>query len=97
MAVGTFGTDGVDTLSALTWTRQPAVADVAQIAANIKNDQNVAHPIMPGAFSFNGTLHVPNRGVLLLLPGDVVAYDGTGWPILVSAAAIAGGAWTGPT
>jgi hypothetical protein len=44
-------------------------------------------------------LFVPNRGVLRLFPGDVVAIDnlgGTnvGWPILVSADAIAHGSWT---
>lgn len=47
------------------------------------------------AFSFNGLLYVPNRGVLKVLPGDVVATDNTGWPILVSKAAIgyAGTEW----
>lgn len=46
-------------------------------------------------FDFNGQLHIPRRGTLQLLPGDVVATDRiTGWPILVSAAAIAAsGSW----
>lgn len=42
-----------------------------------------------GAFSFNGQLYVPNRGALKILPGDVVAIDNTGWPILVSAGSVA--------
>lgn len=43
-----------------------------------------------------GQLFVPNRGVLKILPGDIVAIDNTGWPVLVSAAAIgyAGSLWT---
>lgn len=44
-----------------------------------------------GRLSFNGQLEIPGRGLLKVLPGDVVAIDNTGWPILVSAAAIAYG------
>jgi hypothetical protein len=40
-------------------------------------------------FNFNGQLEIPGRGMLMVKPGDVVAVDNTGWPILVSAAAIA--------
>lgn len=41
-------------------------------------------------FNFNGLLTIPRRGTLMVFPGDVVARDPTtGWPILVSAAAIA--------
>jgi hypothetical protein len=41
-------------------------------------------------------LTIPNRGRLNVLPGDIVAVDASGWPILVSAAAIgyAGTNWT---
>jgi hypothetical protein len=47
-------------------------------------------------FNFNGFLEIPSRGIIKVLPGDVVAIDNTGWPILVSAAAIAyaGSLWT---
>ena len=45
---------------------------------------------IPGAFLPNGQLVIPNRGILRLLPGDVVGVDANGWPILVSALAIAG-------
>lgn len=47
-----------------------------------------ASPNVGAAFSFNGQLFVPNRGVLNVLAGDVVAVDNTGWPILVSANAV---------
>lgn len=36
----------------------------------------------------DGELHVPGRGVLKILPGDIIAIDNLGWPILVSAASI---------
>jgi hypothetical protein len=41
-------------------------------------------------------LFVPRRGVLRVLPGDFVAIDATGWPILVSGNAVgyAGSDWT---
>ena len=87
MALNTFGTNGTGTLSALDWNSASSAADVASVANNIKDDLNVAHPIVPGAFTRNGYLFVPNRGFLRLLPGDWVAYGSTGWPILVSAAA----------
>lgn len=93
MALLTFGTNSNSILNTLAWNPASAPADVAQIAANIKDDLNPAHPISPGAFAKNGYLYVPNRGRLLLLPGDYVAYGSTGWPILVSAAAVAAD-WT---
>lgn len=72
-----------------------AEADVRTIAANIKDDQSNGHRVVPGAFSYNGQLFIPNRGVLKLLPGDLVLVDATtGWPILVSALSLAGGPWT---
>jgi hypothetical protein len=55
-----------------------------------------ANPNIGSAFSFNGQLLVPNRGVLKVMAGDVVAVDNTGWPILVSANAVgySGSLWT---
>jgi len=43
-----------------------------------------------------GQLYVPGRGVLRVRPGDYVATDASGWPILVSgnAVAYAGSDWT---
>lgn len=75
-------------------------ADIASMRAHIWNDQlspslstTAQQLVYPGGFEFAGgqaLLHVPNRGVLKVLPGDVVAYDANGWPILVSYAAISG-------
>lgn len=41
-------------------------------------------------------LSIPGRGTLKVLPGDIVAVDASGWPILVSGAAVAyaGSNWT---
>ena len=94
MSTGHLGTNANTSLVDLVFSRSMAAADVATIAEHIKNDQNVAYPIWPGAFAQTGLLYVPNRGVLKVLPGDYVAYDATtGWPILVSALAVASGPW----
>lgn len=71
-----------------------AAADIASIVLSIKNDQINGRPLFPGAFSSNGLLYVPNRGVLTMLPGDWVGVDNQGWPILVSKNSIANGNWT---
>lgn len=84
MATSTFGSQAQTTFTGLGFSGSMAAADVATIANLILDDQVNAHPIWPGAFSQNGLLYVPNRGVLKILPGDWVAVDTTGWPILVS-------------
>lgn len=61
-----------------------AAADVATIANAIRNDQGNGLPIMPGCWDSNGLLFIPNRGILKVLPGDWVAVDNNGWPILLS-------------
>jgi len=50
----------------------------------------------PGLSLVDGKLYIPGRGVLKVLPADVVAIDNTGWPILVSGEAIAytGSQWS---
>lgn len=97
MSVITGGTNATTSLSGLKflrqYTTQNGIAGVATVNANILDDLNVAHPIVPGAWRL-GQLFIPNRGVLQVLPGDYVFYDSTGWPILVSANAIANGPWT---
>ena len=101
MTVLTLGTNSTTSLSGLNFLRQQittqGIAGTAQINANIKNDLNNGPngfgSIWPGAFRM-GLLQVPNRGVLQVFPGDWVVYDSTGWPILVSANAIANGPWT---
>jgi len=74
-------------------------ADVATINQAIKDDQNINMPAPGGSsmwgWSRNGMLYIPNRGALRCLPGDCIMVDTTtGWPILVSARALAAGPWT---
>lgn len=47
--------------------------------------------LWPTAFAREGLLYIPNRGVLKVLPGDWVAVDGFGWPILISGRSIGTG------
>lgn len=94
MATSTLGTNATTTLTSLIMSGNMNDADLATIAIAIKDDLNVAHPMVAEAFSQLGLLYVPNRGVLKVLPGDYVGVDSRGWPILVSADAIANGPWT---
>jgi len=92
MATHTLGTETDSSLTAVTYSQSTVTllpADLATVAQAILDDQNVAHPIVSGAFRYNGLLFIPNRGVLKVFAGDVVAVDATGWPILLSANAIA--------
>jgi hypothetical protein len=104
MATHTLATSA--NLTAVTFSPSPQVllpADIATIHGGMKHDPNPSNGQSSGrapggGFSYNGLLFVPGRGVLRLWPGDVVAIDnlgGTnvGWPILVSADAIAHGSW----
>jgi hypothetical protein len=50
-----------------------SAADVAAINALIKNDVNVAHPLIPGSFDMSTSrLYIPNRGWVKVLPGDYI-------------------------
>ena len=98
MALLTLGTNSTTSLQAFAWSGNPQhQADVATLNSQILNDQ-IHGPvglgkIWPEAFARAGNiLNIPNRGVLKLFPGDVIAYDvATGWPILVSGLAISSG------
>ncbi len=97
MALGALGTNAVSSLSSLVMGGASAVAaDAALLNAAILNDKVNGNPRWPGAFAQSGVLFVPNRGILQVLPGDVIGVDASGWPILVSAHAIAYGStsWT---
>lgn len=95
MALATLGSNANNSLSALLMSGAMAVADVAAFQQLVLDDQLATHPVAPGAFSQNGLLYVPNRGLLKVLPGDFVAVDAaTGWPILISARAAAAGPYT---
>lgn len=89
MATTLLGTNANNSLTSLINSGAMAPADVAAIANAILNDQINGNPIFPGAYAQNSLLYVPNRGVLKVLPGDYVGVDASGWPILVSAHAIA--------
>lgn len=98
MALLTGGTTGTTVLAAQVFYHalvNTAPADLAAMAAKIKNDINSAHPVMPGAYASNGLLLIPNRGTLKMRQGDYVMIDDRGWPILLSADTIANGtSWT---
>lgn len=94
MATLTLGTNANNSLASLLFAGNMVDIDVAAISNAIKDDLGVAHAQWPGAFSENGLLYVPNRGVLKILPGDYVGVDSQGFPILVSANSIANAAWT---
>ena len=112
MALVSMGTSGTTTLRGLHVDYNMTPADHATLRANIKWDgsyQNAAWvriqygQVFPGGFEFGGgtgVLHVPRRGVLQVLPGDYVAYDPNGWPILISGWSISGSGssgWSGPS
>lgn len=93
MAVRTLGTVANNSLDSIQFGQDVTDADFATIINGIKDDSVNGFPIYPGALSRQGMLYVPNRGVLKCLPGDYIGVDSvTGWPILISAAAIAAGA-----
>jgi hypothetical protein len=99
MATRTLGTNATTTLTALLATAAPSAADFATVSQSIKNDltngpQGLGAGIIGGGWQEPGILIIPNRGILQVLPGDYVGVDSTGWPILVSAYAIANGPWS---
>lgn len=99
MSTKTLGTNANNTLTALKYlagyNSGMSAADQATIQNSILNDLINTNPRVPGAFQ-GGQLFIPNRGILQVLPGDWIGVDATGWPILVSANAIASGStsWT---
>lgn len=105
MALKTLGSNATTTLQALQWRNNNGQtrADYAALAALILDDRSVplgqlanaapsSKPIYPGALNpFIDQIMIPNRGILKVLPGDWIAVDANGWPILLSRNAIAGG------
>lgn len=96
MATHTLVTAGGKSLTAVTFSYAPATlaqADLATICQGIKND--LTQQVIPGSFTREGKLFIPRRGVLQVLPGDVVATDDRGFVYLLSADTIANGTdWT---
>ena len=95
MTTSTLGSNSTTSLPfAMIFSGAMPAADVATVQQAIKDDQNVARPVWPGAWSSHDLLYIPNRGVIRALPGDWIAVDSRGWPILLSADTIANGLWT---
>lgn len=94
MTTKTLGTTTTTALTAITWAQASAgilPADLASVSENILDDLRRTR-IVKG-MSTGGVLTIPRRGVLKVLPGDYVAIDSQGWPVLISAYSIAHGPW----
>lgn len=95
MALRTLGTNTTTSLSAFSYSHNPGQQNAGLLRAGILNDLPIGGKvgsIWPDAFVQGGLLYVPNRGVLKLFDGDVIAFDpATGFPIVVSALAITSG------
>lgn len=106
MTVRTLGTASTTTLSAIAFSHSPlsnlgtgsspsttGPADMATAKNAIKDDLNPSSVSPNSWIDFNGLLMIPRRGLVRVLPGDVLAWDATGWPILLSKAAAANANW----
>jgi hypothetical protein len=101
MATITVGTASTTSLVGVVWSQDPTVldpTDVNVIIRRIKDDLNVDHPVaqisgVGGLEQSAGKLWVPNRGSLVIYPGDVIATDARGGVVLISAYAAAGANW----
>src|SRR6266702_4367282 len=101
MATRTLGSNATTTLTAIRYGQDVSQADFASMANGILDDYYMGggvaptppatQRIYPGAFSRSGVLYVPNRGWLQAKPGDYIAFDGSGWPILLSSFSITRG------
>lgn len=95
MATLTLGTNANNSIPySLTHSQAVSDADMATISQHILNDGNRTPLAVGGSYTKAGTLLIPRRGWLDLLPGDVVGVTTRGWPILLSADEIANGLWT---
>lgn len=107
MALKTLGTSATTTLNALVVDSNFSPADIATLRVGIKWDWDYvngayvriqAGATCPGSIEFVGgtaVLNIPRRGQLKVLPGDYVAVDPNGWPLLVSGGSInSGSGWT---
>ena len=84
MATKTAGSKATTSLTALVW--QPSgmnTTDLATLNADILN-QVVGSPQGKRAWIENGILFLPDgRGQIQLTPGDYIAVDALGWPIVI--------------
>jgi hypothetical protein len=93
--MATLGTNATTSLTAFTFNQSPNVltpANMATLKAGIVDDINPLSKSPNSFVDYNGLLMIPRRGMIKIFPGDVIAFDpATGFPIIVSAAAIASG------
>lgn len=98
MATLTLGTSATTSLTSLLWSAAMNATDFATLQQLVKYDSGPqTGAVFPGAIvkGNTGALYIPQRGILQVLPGDYIGVDSTtGWPILVSAKAIASGPWS---
>lgn len=97
MALRTLGTNATTSLQAVLFNPSSGVmtdSDLAALNALVKPDVGKSG-LLGTYFQREGQLYIPARGYIKIFAGDYVAVDAaTGWPILLSAAAIAGGPYT---
>lgn len=72
------------------------LSQIARSNLAVANLAFVRRTDSPTGIGKEAQLWVPGRGMLKVLPGDIVAVDSTGWPILLSANTVAypGSDWT---
>lgn len=107
MALKTAGTSLTTTLNALVVDSNFTLADIATARAAIKHNWTYVNgayvrvqkgDIFPGGIDFVGgtaVLTLPGgRGQLTAQPGDYIAIDPNGWPILIAGGSInSGSGW----
>ncbi len=101
MALIAVGSATTTALDGVVWSQDPAILDPTDLAAFIeliKDDLTVGHPIaqrsgIGGVEQSAGKLWVPNRGSLIVYPGDVLGVDNRGGVILIPAYSAAGTDW----
>ena len=97
MALRTLGTNTTTSLPCLVFSGMLNAQDFGNLKNMIKaNNPNSVPLIQPEMLEQSGILKLPGgRGLVTAQPGDVIAIDPvSGWPILLSANAIAIGAFT---
>jgi hypothetical protein len=96
VALGTFVTVVAAAGATLTLSQAIASNTTGVRLAFVRLSGGVVDIASSGGLTAQGQLFIPNRGILKVLPGDVVAVDNSGWPILVSGQTIAyaGSQWT---
>lgn len=100
MAIQTLGTNANNSLDiAFSWDGvATATSSVRAINQAILDDLNPRHPVAQtsgcGGFVKDGILYVPNRGLLTLFPGDIVALDSTSGQVILVPAFSLSSAWT---